>query len=184
MCYKKKQNDSNHLSLSLKIQQLRLNQSKILFISQLLLNFLWSIIFFSYHNIIGALITIMILNVVYLTMLIVTCFQIPNEIEPDVLKNASYVACGFILFIPFILSSIIRKGIFGASTTDKVSTEIYTWFMIVGASLVLAFFFHFLQIPSRYSNLGRFALPFMLFPTIMWLSFATYPNWRLYFLNK
>ena len=158
----------------------------VLFIAQLFLNFFWPIIFFNYQKTLGALVTIMMLNVTYLTMLIVICFQRTNyEISQNILKNASYVACGLMLLIPFIFSSLIRKSIFGASTTGRVSTEIYTWFVILASCPVLfMLLFRFLDIPSKYSNLGGYALPAMLFPTIIWTSFATYLNWRIHLLNR
>ena len=158
----------------------------ILFSVQILLNFFWSIVFFNWHKIQSALIILYSLDAVYAIMLfsiLFSWFSSAMPLEGRILEQASYVGCIFMLFIPFFLFSIIKNAV-SSNIKNDIFSNILSWVLVIIIDAILAYLLFGLGVPRLYSNLSTsLAIFTMLFPTILWISFATYLNWKIKSLN-
>ena len=150
----------------------------ILFSVQILLNFFWSIVFFNWHKIKSALTILYLLDAVYAIMLFSIfsgLFASGRTLDGKILEQASYVACIFMLFIPFLLFSIVKNA---------VSSYTLSWVLVIIIDAALAYLLFGLGVPKLYSNLSvNRAVFIMLLPTMFWILFATYLNREINRLN-
>ena len=163
-----------------------------LFSAQLLLNFFWSIIFFNFNKIKDALILLYVLDGIYGLMLI--SVLIGFEIDPQTLKTASAIGCFFMLFVPILFFRIIKNLISSSSTIGPRVKNILPWFIIGVIEFAFIFLLFLIKLPYQYSRLGNIninifnininpSIFIMLLPTMVWISFATYLNYKIKKLN-
>jgi tryptophan-rich sensory protein len=162
-----------------------------LFVFQLALNFIWSIAFFNWNRITVSLFILYLLDIVYFAMLFFVfsglLSNVVNVLDPEILKTASFVGCVFMLAIPFLLLPVLKNAISSISIfPTSIRENILPWIALILIDVVLAYLlFGLLNVPKLYSNLSNnFAIFVMLFPTMLWISFATYLNFKIKQLNE
>lgn len=165
-----------------------------LFLAQITLNFAWSIFFFNFNQIFNSLVIIGLINVIYIAMLASIYFGFfeGQGIDTEILKTASRVASGFMLLIPFLMTSLIKNVVsslsfFPFSSLDDNTKNNILPYVISGLFSVLIFvlLFVIVQLPNKFSGFEtNTAITIMLSPTILWTLFATYLNYTIYTLNS
>lgn len=158
-----------------------------LFIGQLCFNFLWSIIFFGLHRISFAMITLVVIDLLYVAML-GYIFFVPgeNQLAPEAIKAASQAGCLFVLFIPIFLVSVFQNLFSNIGLKKEgILNVIFSWASVLIMLVLMAFLFFWLDLPTKYSTLkSNHAIFIMLFPTMLWISFASYLNFNILSLNR